>query len=88
MAAFALQKYRFFGRNQVSLLINLPIALPGIALNNALRTILGLSTAIVARLRRMGGNLEEASMDLGGDGSRRSGWSPSRCCVRPCWPSR
>ncbi|KFZ82339.1 spermidine/putrescine ABC transporter permease [Amycolatopsis sp. MJM2582] len=91
MAAFALQKYRFFGRNQVSLLIILPIALPGIvtgiALNNAFRTILGIDlglfTAIVAhatfcivvvfnnvvaRLRRMGGNLEEASMDLGADG--------------------
>ncbi|MFE6614759.1 ABC transporter permease [Amycolatopsis sp. NPDC057786] len=91
MAAFALQKYRFFGRDQVSLLIILPIALPGIvtgiALNNAFRTILGIDlglfTAIVAhatfcivvvfnnvvaRLRRMGGNLEEASMDLGADG--------------------
>ncbi|KZB82481.1 ABC transporter permease [Amycolatopsis regifaucium] len=91
MAAFALQRYRFFGRNQVSLLIILPIALPGIvtgiALNNAFRTILGIDlglfTAIVAhatfcivvvfnnvvaRLRRMGGNLEEASMDLGADG--------------------
>ncbi|GAA1035187.1 MULTISPECIES: ABC transporter permease [Amycolatopsis] len=91
MAAFALQKYRFFGRNSLSLLVILPIALPGIvtgiALNNAFRTIfgldLGLMTAIVAhatfcivvvfnnvvaRLRRMGGNLEEASMDLGADG--------------------
>ncbi|NIH85305.1 ABC transporter permease [Amycolatopsis granulosa] len=91
MAAFALQRYRFFGKDTVSLLIILPIALPGIvtgiALNNAFRTILGvdlgLFTAIVAhatfcivvvfnnvvaRLRRMGGNLEEASMDLGADG--------------------
>lgn len=91
MAAFALQRYRFFGKDSVSLLIILPIALPGIvtgiALNNAFRTILGvdlgLFTAIVAhatfcivvvfnnvvaRLRRMGGNLEEASMDLGADG--------------------
>jgi putative spermidine/putrescine transport system permease protein len=91
MAAFALQRYRFFGRNSISLLIVLPIALPGIvtgiALNNAFRTILGIDlgllTAIiahstfcivvvfnnvVARLRRMGGNLEEASMDLGADG--------------------
>ncbi|WP_290057846.1 ABC transporter permease [Amycolatopsis solani] len=93
MAAFALQRYRFFGRNPVSLLIILPIALPGIvtgiALNNAFRTILGIDlgllTAIiahatfcivvvfnnvVARLRRMGGNLEEASMDLGATGFR------------------
>ncbi|MFI9380219.1 ABC transporter permease [Kutzneria sp. NPDC052558] len=91
MAAFALQRYRFIGRNPVSLLIVLPIALPGIvtgiALNNAFRTILGVNlglfTAIVAhatfcivvvfnnvvaRLRRMGNNLEEASMDLGADG--------------------
>jgi putative spermidine/putrescine transport system permease protein len=91
MAAFALQRYKFFGRDTVSLLIILPIALPGIvtgiALNNAFRTILGvdlgLFTAIVAhatfcivvvfnnvvaRLRRLGGNLQEASMDLGASG--------------------
>ena len=91
MAAFALQRYSFFGRDAVSLLVILPIALPGIvtgiALNNAFRTILGINlgllTAIiahatfcivvvfnnvVARLRRMGGNLEEASMDLGATG--------------------
>src|SRR5689334_13307270 len=30
MAAMALQRYRFFGRDTVSLLIILPIALPGI----------------------------------------------------------
>ena len=88
MAALALQRYRFFGRNAVSLLVILPIALPGIvtgiALNNAFRTIfgweLGFVTIVVAhatfcivtvfnnvqaRLRRLGGNLEEASMDLG-----------------------
>jgi len=88
MAAMGLQRYRFFGRDTVSLLIILPIALPGIvtgiALNNAFRTVLGLElgflTIVVAhatfcivtvfnnvqaRLRRLGGNLEEASMDLG-----------------------
>ncbi len=88
MAAMALQRTRFFGRNTVSLLIILPIALPGIvtglALNNGFRSILGIdlgfATIVVAhatfcivtvfnnvqaRLRRMGGNLEEASMDLG-----------------------
>jgi putative spermidine/putrescine transport system permease protein len=56
MAAFALQRYKFFGRDTISLLIILPIALPGIvtgiALNNAFRTVLGvelgLFTAIVA----------------------------------------
>ena len=46
MAAMALQRSRFFGRNAVSLLIILPIALPGIvtglALNNAFTSIFGL----------------------------------------------
>jgi putative spermidine/putrescine transport system permease protein len=46
MAALALQRTRFFGRNVVSLLIILPIALPGIvtglALNNAFTSLFGL----------------------------------------------
>ncbi len=46
LAGLALRRRRFFGRNVVSLLIILPIALPGIvtgiALNNAFRTMLGL----------------------------------------------
>jgi putative spermidine/putrescine transport system permease protein len=90
LAAFALQRYRFFGRDAVSLLVILPIALPGIvtgiALNNAFRTILGIDLGfitliiahatfcivvvfnnVIARLRRLGGSLEEASMDLGAD---------------------
>jgi putative spermidine/putrescine transport system permease protein len=80
-------RYRFFGRETVSFLVLLPIALPGvvtgIALNNAFRVIglpFGLLTIVIAhatfcvvlvynnvlaRLRRMGGSLEEASMDLG-----------------------
>ncbi|MET1060905.1 MAG: ABC transporter permease [Nocardioides sp.] len=45
-ASLAMRRTRFFGRNVVSLLIILPIALPGIvtgiALNNAFRTVLGL----------------------------------------------
>ena len=88
LAGLGLQRTRFFGRNVVSLLIILPIALPGIvtgiALNNAFRTMLGLQlgffTIVVAhatfcivtvfnnvqaRAQRMGGNLEQASMDLG-----------------------
>lgn len=88
LISIALQRYKFFGREAVSLLVILPIALPGIvtgiALNNAFRTILdvrlGLVTIIVAhatfcivtvfnnvlaRLRRMGTSLEEASADLG-----------------------
>jgi putative spermidine/putrescine transport system permease protein len=93
MAAFAVSRYRFFGREAVSILIVLPIALPGIvtgiALSNAITTTLqplgvnfGLFTVVVghatfcvvvvynnvlARLRRTGGSLEEASMDLGAD---------------------
>ena len=91
MAAFAVGRYRFFGRDAVSILIVLPIALPGIvtglALANAVTTTLmplgigfGMFSVIVghatfcvvvvynnvlARLRRTGGSLEEASMDLG-----------------------
>ena len=56
MAAFALQRFRFFGRDFVSLLVILPIALPGIvtgiALNNAftqqLHWKLGFYTIVIA----------------------------------------
>jgi putative spermidine/putrescine transport system permease protein len=88
MAALALQRFRFFGRDTVSLLIILPIALPGvatgIALANFFTTMIGIQLGMftlivshatfcivtvfnnaVARLRRLGSNLEEASMDLG-----------------------
>src|SRR3954463_9510518 len=87
LAAFAVSRYRFFGRETVSFLVVLPIALPGIvtgiALNNTFRLVgvpFGLLTIIIghatfcivlvynnalARLRRLGGSLEEASMDLG-----------------------
>ena len=59
MAAFAVQRYRFFGRETVSFLVILPIALPGIvtgmALNATFRSItifgqgvtLGLFTVVV-----------------------------------------
>jgi putative spermidine/putrescine transport system permease protein len=55
MAAFAVQRYRFFGREVVSLLVVLPITLPGIvtgiALNatftSALGVTLGLATVII-----------------------------------------
>jgi putative spermidine/putrescine transport system permease protein len=93
MAALAVQRYTFFGRDTVSLLVVLPIALPGIvtgiALSNAFQVVLqplglglGLFTVIVghatfcivtvynnalARLRRMGTSVEEASADLGAD---------------------
>jgi len=88
LISMALQRFSFFGRDFVNLLVILPIALPGIvtgiALNNFFRTILdvrlGILTIIVAhatfcivtvfnnvlaRLRRMGTSLEEASADLG-----------------------
>jgi putative spermidine/putrescine transport system permease protein len=54
MIAFALQRFKFYGRDAVSLLVILPIALPGIvtgiALNTAFRAIgleLGMLTIIV-----------------------------------------
>lgn len=89
--AFAISRYNFFGKNTYSLLVVLPISLPGvvtgIALNNAFTQTLGISTGLmtivighatfcivivynnaVARLRRMGSSLQEASMDLGANG--------------------
>ncbi len=91
MVAFAVGRYRFFGRNAISLLIVLPIALPGIVTGIALNStyqalvqplgvqkglfwvIVGHATFcvvivynnVIARLRRLGGNFEEASADLG-----------------------
>ncbi len=89
MLAFAVARYRFFGRDVVSFLVILPIALPGIvtgiALNAAftaggvpfgyLTVIVGHATFcvvlvhnnVLARLRRTGTALEEASSDLGAD---------------------
>ena len=88
LAALAVSRYRFFGRETISFLIILPIALPGIVTGMALNATftqvlevdLSLFTVIVghatfcivvvfnnavARLRRSGTSLEEASMDLG-----------------------
>ncbi len=87
LTAVALTQYAFFGRQSISLLIILPIALPGIVTGVALNTMFtswlgGLTylTLVVAhatfcivvifnnasaRLRRLGGNFVEASMDLG-----------------------
>ncbi len=89
MAAFGVQRYRWFGRDAVSFLVILPIALPGIvtgiALNSAFTAggislgyfsvIVGHATFcivvvynnVLARLRRTGTTMEEASMDLGAD---------------------
>ena len=87
LLAFALGRYSFFGRESLSLLVILPIALPGIvtgiALNNVFTSFLGgltLATLItghatfcivvvfnnaLARIRRLGGSVQEASADLG-----------------------
>ena len=50
LISFALQRFKFFGRDAISLLVILPIALPGIltgiALNNFFRTILGVPLSI------------------------------------------
>ena len=92
LLAFALGRYQFFGRESLSLLVVLPIALPGIvtgiALNNVFTSFLGgltIYTLIIghatfcivvvynnaiARIRRMGGSVEEASADLGANGWR------------------
>jgi putative spermidine/putrescine transport system permease protein len=87
LVAFGLSGTRFFGHNTISLLVVLPIALPGIvtglALNTMFTSFLGGLTFITlviahatfcivvvfnnasARLRRLGGDIVEASMDLG-----------------------
>ena len=89
--AFAVSRYNFFGKDIISLLVVLPISLPGvvtgIALSNAFNQQIGLPTGLLtivighatfcivvvynnalARLRRMGTSLQEASMDLGANG--------------------
>jgi putative spermidine/putrescine transport system permease protein len=94
LAGLAVSRSRFLGREIISFLVILPIALPGIVTGLALQaTILnvlnpiGISFSIwtivighatfcivvlynnaVARMRRLSGNLDEASMDLGADG--------------------
>jgi putative spermidine/putrescine transport system permease protein len=87
LAAFGLARTRFFGRDSISFLFVLPIALPGIITGLALNSffvIWGVSFSlwtvaighatfcvvvvynnVLARLRRTGGSLDAASMDLG-----------------------
>lgn len=89
-AAAAIYRTRFFGREAISLLIILPIALPGIITGISLRSafnlfdipfsfwtiVLGHATFcvvvvynnVLARFRRTGASMIEASMDLGADG--------------------
>ncbi len=82
------RRHRFFGRETISFLVILPIALPGIvtglALSNTFTQVFGVSLGlftvvvghatfcivvvynnVIARLRRVSANLEEASADLG-----------------------
>lgn len=87
LCAAAMARARFFGRDTISLLVILPIALPGIITGMSLRSafaimdipfsvwtiILGHATFCivivynnaVARFRRLGGAMLEASADLG-----------------------
>ncbi|MFL5906298.1 MAG: ABC transporter permease [Solirubrobacterales bacterium] len=88
LASFAVARHRFFGRETISFLVVIPIALPGIvtgvALSDTFTQIFGISLSlftvvvghatfcivvvynnVIARLRRVSGNLEEASADLG-----------------------
>jgi putative spermidine/putrescine transport system permease protein len=100
LLAFALGRYSFYGRESLSLLVILPIALPGIvtgiALNNVFTSFLGGLTIwtliighgtfcivvvynnAIARIRRMGGSVEEASADLGA-----GGWTTFRLVTFP-----
>jgi putative spermidine/putrescine transport system permease protein len=88
VASFAVGRHRFFGRETISFLVVIPIALPGIvtgvALSGTFTQVFGISLSlltvivahatfcivvvynnVIARLRRVSGNLEEASADLG-----------------------
>jgi len=89
LASFAVAHYRFFGRETISFVVVLPIALPGIVTGMALSTtfattglplgflaiVIGHATFcvvlvynnVLARIRRTGRSLEEASADLGAD---------------------
>jgi putative spermidine/putrescine transport system permease protein len=93
LASLAVSRYRFFGRETMTFLVILPIALPGIVTGLALQATilnvlapLGISFSIwtiivghatfcivviynnvLARSRRVSGDLEQASMDLGAD---------------------
>ena len=100
LAAAAVYRSKFFGREAISFLLVLPIALPGIVTGIALRSALGMAEIpfsfwtiiighatfcvvvvynnVLARFRRFGHSLVEASMDLGADG-----WQTFRHIVLP-----
>jgi putative spermidine/putrescine transport system permease protein len=88
LAAAAVWRTNFFGKNTLSLFIILPIALPGIITGIALRSAINLGdltfsfwTLVVghaARMRRTSPNILEASMDLGA-----RGWQTFRHVLLP-----
>ncbi|HKH42119.1 MAG TPA: ABC transporter permease [Solirubrobacterales bacterium] len=88
LASMAVARHRFFGRETISFIVVLPIALPGIvtglAFSDTFTQVFGISLSlftvivghatfcivviynnVIARLRRVSANLEEASADLG-----------------------
>lgn len=68
LAAGAIARSRFFGQEVVSLLLVLPIALPGIVIGHATFCVVVVYNNALARFRRTNQSLIEASMDLGADG--------------------
>jgi len=91
-AAAVVSRFKFFGRDAITFLLVLPIALPGVVTGIALNSFFGnnpvhhfnpglltivighatfcivvLYNNAVARMRRVSGSLDEASMDLGAD---------------------
>ena len=88
LASMAVARHRFFGRETISFIVVLPIALPGIvtglAFSDTFTQVFGIDLSlftvvvghatfcivvvynnVIARLRRVSANLEEASADLG-----------------------
>ena len=87
LAAAALARTTFFGRDAISLLLILPIALRSafhtleipfsfwtIVIGHATFCVVVVFNNAVARLRRMNPNLIEASMDLGADAFQTLRW--------------
>jgi putative spermidine/putrescine transport system permease protein len=87
LAAGAVYRFDFFGKNAISFMLILPLALPGIVTGIAMRSAIGLIKIpfsfwtivighatfcvvvvynnVLARFRRTGSSMVEASMDLG-----------------------
>ncbi len=96
MAALALQRFRFFGRDTVSCssccrsrcggghghrarqrvppMFGIELGMFSLVVSHATFCMVTVFNNAIARLRRLGGNLEEASMDLGA-GTFRTFWS-------------